>query len=348
MYTLGESLMPMREDYLEVEAVTNTYFNEYMLDVFEEPGVESLLQFRTTLYTSEFKFDEPVLIVFDSVAYFAEDFPADDLPSPQTLETLLQLSLEDPSGYLGLLAELGIENAFSTTTEVVFSNQATTTASEQDEADTNTNNEGSGSASSSHESDGAGTVPAAIAAGAVGASLLIAGIVIYSQRTADSDDLSFTKGNKQGDATVAGETFTGESYDGAISEAAPSSNRQLSADEEDGMINVDLDETTQSSDLGSISPSWDQQLRYNSATKSCTYVSKGTSADDSIAQQDAGYTMSSLDVNAGEEDMVLEEDKSVDEDIMSVYTPESEVGSLPSNRRPLSVEEIETMLDSKF
>jgi hypothetical protein len=67
-----------------------------------------------------------------------------------------------------------------------------------------------------------GVAATGIAAAAVAFTLLVAGIVIYKRRQ-DRKDPETDKLNKpSGDATIAGETFTGETYDGTVSISAAS------------------------------------------------------------------------------------------------------------------------------
>ena len=322
--------MPMREDYLEVEAVTNEYFNAYMLDVFEEPGVESLIQFRSTLHTSEFIFDEPVLIFFDSVAYFAEDFPSESLPSAQTLQTLLEFSLEDPSDYLDLLAQLGVENAFTSTTAVAFADESSSTSPSNSTDDATISDDVALDKPTVDLSEASGNTGAslfAIAAGAIGAGLLVAGVIVFRRRRSpDADDASFRKSGKSGHCggTVAGDTFTGESCDGLASRLAKNC---ILPDEERG-------EPTQSSDFSSASPTWEGNEHYG--------------YDDDVASNVNAVKM--IEENAKREGVShkYNEDESFSDDIMSVGTAELVLGNTSTERTQLSVAEIEAMLYSQF
>lgn len=365
--------MPMREDYLEVEALTNKYFSDYMLEVFEEPSEDSLIEFRTTLVTSEFGFDEPVLITYDSVAYFAEDFPAASLPSPETLEDLLLLAFEDPTDYLDLLASLGEENAFSSTESVAFAAPA---------ANNSTSSEPIMRSESPGSSD-TGSSAAVIAAGAVGATLLVAGILLYRRRQAANDDDFFTKKDKpRGGATVAGETYAGETFDGTIS-VSPSS--QLLSDEEQGMVNVEIDETETVVDMSSVSPAWEG---LNSTTPNA-YESddesdfEGSEDEDEKEEKLLPNKQDIHEGNLGSESDVVENttvsilseennnssvplDQKVDTLPKSVEAFDAYLGptigsmsidsqeideeneSIQSERRSLSVAEIESMLNTSF
>lgn len=379
-YVLSESVMPMREDYLQVEEVTNTYFSDYMLQVFAEPTDNSLLEFTTTLVTSEFRFDEPVTITYESIAYFAEDFPASSLPSPETLEFLLQQSLEDPADYIDLLASLGEENAFSATVSVNFSAPTVNaTSSDDDSSDTTTT-----------RSSNPGTSPVVIAAGAVGAALLVFGVVAYRRRMAenDDDDNLIKKGSKaHGGATVAGETYSGETYDGATS-VSPSS--QSSPDEEHALINIDLDEAESTIDNISVSPAWEgsvsgtinhyeshedddcdgnnaggqQTSKPRSYNQSSNPNTENSSFDDPLNAH--GFS-SGHDHNGGDHSQALSEtgnegrsatQRSVENfDVilgvtsdmsMTSHDDDEEIQSIQSARRPLSVAEIESMLNTSF
>lgn len=364
-YVLSESVMPMREDYLQVEEVTNNYFSDYMLQVFAEPTDNSLVEFKTTLVTSEFRFDEPVTITYESIAYFAEDFPASSLPSPETLQFLLQQSLEDPADYIDLLVGLGEENAFSTTVSVNF----TAPTVNANSSDTTTRSSG--------PSD-SGASPAVIAAGAIGAALLVFGIVAYRRRTADNDDDDMIKkGTKgHGGATVAGETYAGETYDGTMSD---SPSRQSSPDEEHALMNIDLDEAESTMDNISVSPAWEGSVSgtINRFESHDDDECDGTNTD---AQPDPNAGNSSYDDRMNAHGFLNEHAK-VGEDYshavsgsskdgrgatqrsvenfdvylgvtsdMSIdsHGDDEEIQSTQSARRPLSVAEIESMLNTSF
>ena len=320
----------MREDYLEVEALTNEYFNAYMLDIFEEPGVESLIQFRSTLHTSEFIFDEPVLIFYDSVAYFADDVPSESLPSAQTLQTLLELSLEDPSDYLDLLAQLGVENAFSSTTDVAFADGSDSTSPSNSTDDTTTIDRAPSEEPTMDSSEASGSNGAslfAIAASAIGASLLVAGVLAYRRRRSPyADDASFRKSGKSGNCggTVAGETFTGESCDGLAARLAKSS---IVSHEECG-------EPSQSSDFSTFSPAWEGNEHYGYEDDAESDVNAFTMIKEKTDGENVSHKNS--------------EHESVSDDIMSVGTEDLVPDKAMTQRTQLSVAEIEAMLYSQF
>jgi hypothetical protein len=100
-----------------------------------------------------------------------------------------------------------------------------------------------------------------IAAAAVAVSLLIAGIVIYKRRNG-GEEVEMDKLNKGGDVTVAGETFTGETYDGSASVSAASMEySRRYQDEEDGTKNFNnLGTIQEDEDADSVTPGWQKQV----------------------------------------------------------------------------------------
>jgi len=87
-----------------------------------------------------------------------------------------------------------------------------------------------------------GNKAAGIAAAAVAATLVAAGIVLYRQRQRseepEREDLV-----KKGDRTVAGETYTGDSYDGTASASGSLEHRSGYSDEEDAQSKSTADGT---------------------------------------------------------------------------------------------------------
>jgi hypothetical protein len=230
----------MREDYMEVAQLTNTFFDEYMIERYEDSAQATLLRFETTMITSTFRFGEPVVVIYESIAYFHEDSTV--LPRAQVLDIVLMQAFDNPVPYIAQLGALDSTNAFSTTTAVEFTEpEMMPVVSTRTSTKVN---------------------PAAIAAGAIGLTLLAAGIMLYRRREGEEEGYytqkSFdNKPSGHGDVTVAGETYAGETYDGSAS-YCPS--RGPSRDEEQGLENVNLagsstDEDT--FDTSSIAQAWD-------------------------------------------------------------------------------------------
>lgn len=204
---------------MEVEEATNSFLNNYMQIIFEESSIINLAEFQTYFVTSEFVFDAPVEIVFQSSAYFTEE---SDLVPAATLETLLLRSLDDPTNYIDALVALGTQNAFSAVESVEFKSDDTTTQQPS-------------------ESDSTRSSTAFVAAAAAGLTLLVAGGILYRRRSSKdqgyySEDLNDKP--MSGGATVAGDTFAGDTFDGTVS-VSPSS--LLSRDEERGSASHGLE-----------------------------------------------------------------------------------------------------------
>jgi hypothetical protein len=148
---------------------------------------------------------EPAVhIQFNSTASFDEE--SINVPSADTLFTVLEESLEDPKSYIDLLkSQLSDLNPFSRTSNIVFTDPKETS---------NTR-----SATGAFGIAGAGV--------AMILTLTIVGGVVHCRKAKNSADCydeyneSFSKHHISSDATVAGETFVSEIndsiYDGSIS-----------------------------------------------------------------------------------------------------------------------------------
>jgi hypothetical protein len=239
-YTLGDNTMPQRQQYDELTELTDSYLDGYMLDFFEVQSQATLVAFRTERIDGTWVAGQPTIVDYKSIAYFDPVFDA--LPTQDTLDQVLANAFaeENTKLYLDRLATLPESNVFRTTT---FVEQGAPTARM------------SGRSTSSKSANGA-----AIAAGAVGAVLLAAGLLIYKRRQSEDDNYSYSgkpldkNRNLHGDMTVAGETYAGETYDGSVSWGGGS---RLSRDEEQGFVSIDLQNPTESYDDSSLAPAWD-------------------------------------------------------------------------------------------
>lgn len=244
VYTVGDNTLPQRQQYDELTALTNAYLDAYMKERFQSQTQATLVALVTERKTGRWVADKPITLVYESTAFFDPVFDA--LPSQATLDTVLSdaFAQDNIQPYLDGLASLPTSNIFRTTTSVQFG-EPTITASTK-----------SGGSTSSNTTNGA-----AIAAGAVGIALLAAGLVIYKKRRQSEDDNYSYSGkalhknkNLHGDMTVAGETYAGETYDGSVSFGSGS---QLSRDEEQGFVSVDLHSSAEQYDDSSVAPAWD-------------------------------------------------------------------------------------------
>lgn len=367
-YTLSQAVIPMRQDYIQLESATNDYFNSYIRSSFPGASQGSLVEFTTALQTSDYRYNQPIVVYYKSTAYFTENYPTSSLPTPSTLETLLQLSLKNPTVYLNSLKNLGPQNAFYFTQSVQFNSTTNTT--------------GTPTSTSSGKS---GASPATIAAGAVGAALLVAGVVIYRRRVSGSEEEYYMQkdlNKRSGGATVAGETFAGETYDGTVS-VAPSS--QISSrDEEQGLATVDLNEAEDRTDhavdnLSMMAPNRFGSADYNESdnvehtnrkgtsvgedgvTEGDHWGAFGSSHDDSTLATDEANSCIRPPASQSPAASMDESSTIYEHDENNSTSPDAYLGALNGNMsmdsvqneqvpederelRPLSVEEIEAML----
>lgn len=83
----------MSRDYRELGIATDEFFAGYMFGRYQNSATADLVRFETNLVTSKFVFGEPVLVEYNSIAYFTED---SILPKPQVLEEVLAEALSPP------------------------------------------------------------------------------------------------------------------------------------------------------------------------------------------------------------------------------------------------------------
>ena len=225
----------MSRDYRELGIATDEFFAGYMFGRYQNSATADLVRFETNLVTSKFVFGEPVLVEYNSIAYFTED---SILPKPQVLEEVLAEALSPPTAYLNKLStDLSPGNAFLNVNSVEFK-----------EPDTRV-------VSSPSSSDSLDPAVAGITAAAAGLALLLAGAVLYRrQQDGEGEEDYYNQkslDNKApyGDVTVAGETYSGETCDGTIS-VSPSAglSGSVSRDEEQGMISEESGESDNEDD----------------------------------------------------------------------------------------------------
>lgn len=180
----------------------------------------------------------PILVDYMSIARFDPDFST-IVPTPEQLNSALvdAFSGVNMLEYESLLSdELPSDNVFSGATVVFL----------QDD----------GASTQVADESRRGVKGTAIAAGAVGFTLLLAGIVIYKRRS-DMEDIESDKLDKvAGDMTVAGETFA-ETYDGTGSVSAGSMEyTRRYHDEDSGSRRDNLETIPENRDAMSVTPAW--------------------------------------------------------------------------------------------
>lgn len=267
-YTLVDNLMPSRDDYLEIETVTATFFSEYVQEALAEITEVTLVQFITTLETSKFQSGQPVHLVFNSTASFSET--STSIPSPDALILLLQSAIVETTGYLHLLAALGSANAFSTTTQVEFSDPSVADIPVSQANRTKS--------------------PAGIAAAAVGGTLLVTGFVLYRLAKADNEQVYYESKDLNnagyGGSTIAGDTYSGETYDGTITPP-----HFLSEDEEEGRENTAIDQESTEYDSFSVR---------NCDTRHCSSVSDEIECTERASDTDGEFPCDEMETDKEE------------------------------------------------
>lgn len=110
---------PMKVDFLELQTVTASYFEDYMIDAYQVSTQADLVDFTTLFVTAHFTPADPIHVQYQSSAYFSAD--SINIPSAETLTNVLLQSLDDPKPYIDKLkAELSDSNPFCTTIEATF------------------------------------------------------------------------------------------------------------------------------------------------------------------------------------------------------------------------------------
>jgi hypothetical protein len=255
LFTMSENSMPSQSDIAEASNVTTKFLEDFMFTLFSRTEMTNLDGFVNQLVTSSYTMEGPSVVEFTSTARF--DPTSFIVPLADQIDESLEMAFEDGSSYLllyiSLLQALPRTNVFSSTTSVAFALGPTLKIS--------TPTKKSGSAAS-----GAG-----IAAAAVAATLLVAGFVIYKRRSYQEQEESKGVKKTNGAATVAGDTYTGETVSITASSLDYGGSRYR--DEETGGIHT-LEAIREIYDDSSVTPAWDdgsmngQDQAYAQAKKS--------------------------------------------------------------------------------
>ena len=160
---------------------------------------------------------------WQSVAYFTDDSII--IPTATQISNVLQQSLDEPEDYLEILSDLSSSNPFSDTLEAYFGIPR---------------DPPSESRTSNTTRSSAGGMSGIIGA-VVGLTLVLAGFVVYQnklsqERDGESDDTQKLN-NGDGDVTVAGDTYTGETHDGSASSYPHDDDGQHSSSQTDSVAN---------------------------------------------------------------------------------------------------------------
>lgn len=290
--------------------------------------------FVTRMITSTFVTgDAPYVIDYSATARF-NPFSTVFLSQEQLDEALtIAFTGENLDAYTALLKDLPAENVFNDAQ--VFFGEATVRTAQRSE---NSN-------------------AAAIAAAAVAATMFAAGIVLYKRRR-QAEEYSSTDLDKKGDHTVAGETFSGYSYDGSASanESLGRGSRYRDGDDEESAKKTRdvLGTIEEVEDDNASRPPW-------GAAKETTYDDDETSVPSKPFDQMALQGLATNSRNSGfsadkrrprtveEIEAMLCTEKNDDDASLAVSTRarsfgnDSSSASSPS-QRPRTVEEIESLL----
>lgn len=143
---------------------------------------------------------------------------------------------------------------------------------------------------------------ASIAAAAVAATLLAAGIVLYKRRQQSEYDVDKGMHKGSGDATVAGETFAGETYEGSASASIASLDHRSRSRDEDGDTETRgprlLRTIEEDEDDDSVRPTWGANSSYDDELDSPQGFRNGPNAsasfDSSVNRQNSADNESTL------------------------------------------------------
>ncbi|KAL3920339.1 MAG: hypothetical protein SGILL_003311, partial [Bacillariaceae sp.] len=207
-YVLSDTVnLPIRDDFLALEEVTSEYFEEYMMEAYSASTQAKLISFDTVLWRS--------------IAYFTDDSII--IPTATQISNVLQQSLDEPDDYLEILSSLSSSNPFSETLEAYFGIPRDPPSEAPNSSTTRST---------------AGGVSGIIGA-VVGLTLVLAGFVVYQNRTNKEENEEFDDtqklNNGDGDVTVAGDTYTGDTHDGSASTYPNSDDEQQSCSQSDSV-----------------------------------------------------------------------------------------------------------------
>mmetsp|Transcript_10055 Transcript_10055/g.17825 ORF Transcript_10055/g.17825 Transcript_10055/m.17825 type:complete len:884 (-) Transcript_10055:77-2728(-) len=245
-YDVPDSRQPTREELDMLLAITSLYLESFMFDEFDGNTFTVLDDFITDLLTSNYATGQPITVDYLSTALinpFSSMIPSDEAFNSALIDAFSGLNMLD---YEVLLNDnLPEDNVFVGSTVIFLQEEPPATES-----------------SPPSDTSGRGISGTGIAAAAVACTLLVAGVVIYKRRRDLLEELEVDKLNKAGgDVTVAGETFTGETYDGSASVSAASMEYSRKyQDEEDGARVFGLGTIPEAGDSDSVTPAYGRQF----------------------------------------------------------------------------------------
>lgn len=199
-YDVPNLRQPTREELNALEAATSLYLENFFFEEFDGNSFTVLDDFITELMEASFVQGLPIEVDYLSAALFnpfSTILPSNTQLNSALVEAFTGVNILKYEVFLN--EELSDDNVFIGSTIVFLQDLG-------------------GEEATDPTRSGIGIT--GITAAAVAFTLLVAGLVIYKRRH-DGRDSEMDKLNKA-DGTVAGETFTGETYDGNASMSASS------------------------------------------------------------------------------------------------------------------------------
>ena len=277
IFTVSASGMPNEDEKVEASEVTRNFLEQFMSNEFSRMPLSILDDFVTRRVASSYSMGR-IVGEFTSTARFE---PGSLLPEGVQIDEALAMAFKDGdlALYISYLNALPSSNVFSSTTSVTFSLGSTLQVSN--------------SARKSNGASGAG-----IAAGAVAATLLLAGFVIYKRRANEEQEESKGAKKTDGAATVAGDTYSGETVSIAASSLDYGGSRYR--DEETGGIHH-LEAIREIYDDSSVTPAWDEgSMNDQDQDEACAQAKKSNEED---ASEEEGTVESYEENNSGTEEV---------------------------------------------
>lgn len=316
LYETVDKRQATRLELTQVTDVTRLFLEEFMFDELTGSAFTFLDDFITRMITSTYVTgDAPYVINYSATARF-NPFSTVFLSEQQLDEAVvIAFTGANIDTYTNLLKGLPSENVFHSA-QVFFGDAEMRSAQRSDTSNA-----------------------AGIAAAAVAASLVAAGIVLYRRRQQPGEKNASNTLDKKGDGTVAGETYTGYSYDGTASFSGSMEHGGRFRDEEDeeGARSKQTLGTINEEDGASLRPRWGtiNKSSYDDDDSSPSDASNGTGPRFGAAppQSFDQMALQGLATMVGSQS--------------SSESNKDDESSSQSRRRPRTVEEIEAMLCSE-
>lgn len=285
-----------RAELAELTDATRLYLEEFMFEEFAGSSFTFLDDFITRMVTSTYlSGNSPYVVDYTSTARFS---PFSSVtPSAEQLNEALTIAFtgDNLAEYNDRLEKLPADNVFQGA--VAYFGAPATQVSEKPKSNAST-----------------------IAAAAVAATILAAGVMIYRRRMNDDEFSGKDLDKGRSDSTVAGETFTGETYEGSASASIAShehTNRYKDngAESESRRAAV-LGTIEEDEDDNSVRPTWGANLSYDEWDSQNNLENKGSFE-------------SSVNLQSGSNSISTKSTSSDDRSLRRVNTEGSSVAASP-------------------